>query len=86
MSAWEASFTKPVHGTTGESVLRYDLVVTPHGMICLLTAANLSSYNKGGHCCAKNKNRDYGIAVTNKSQKGEDCGYCYSGGCKQDRV
>ncbi|ELQ38260.1 hypothetical protein OOU_Y34scaffold00548g76 [Pyricularia oryzae Y34] len=36
-------------------------------------------YRKDGKCCAKNKNRDYGIAVTNRAQKGEDCAYCFSG-------
>ncbi|KAI6355093.1 hypothetical protein MCOR25_008344 [Pyricularia grisea] len=41
-------------------------------------------YRKDGKCCAKNKNRDYGIAVTNRAQKGEDCAYCFSGTCKME--
>lgn len=40
------------------------------------------SKGRGGHCCARNKNRDGGITIRSKTQKGEDCGFCFSGYCK----
>lgn len=50
----------------------------------LLTAIGFS-FRAGGHCCARNKNRDYGITVSNSMQSREDCGYCFSGNCKAER-
>ncbi|MCJ1269762.1 hypothetical protein MMC22_009655 [Lobaria immixta] len=51
--------------------------------------ARMNSYHNcfraGGHCCARNKNRDYGITVSNSMQSREDCGYCFSGNCKAER-
>ncbi|KAL2016691.1 hypothetical protein VTK56DRAFT_3193 [Thermocarpiscus australiensis] len=41
-------------------------------------------HKKSGHCCAKNKNGDYGIDVTSSTQSGEDCGYCFSGKCRAE--
>ncbi|KAK3293841.1 uncharacterized protein B0H64DRAFT_374707 [Chaetomium fimeti] len=41
-------------------------------------------YRRGGHCCAKSKNGDYGIQVTSGTQSGEDCGYCFSGKCRAE--
>ena len=45
-----------------------------------------ASYNADGGCCAKNKNRDYGVPVSNGNKKGEDCGYCFTGKCKVERA
>ncbi|RSL82710.1 hypothetical protein CEP51_004989 [Fusarium floridanum] len=35
----------------------------------------------GGHCCAREKTREYGLDVR-KGIGREDCGYCYTGYCK----
>ena len=53
-------------------------------MANLLTAIGFS-YRAGGHCCARNSNRDYGITISNSMQSREDCGYCFSGNCKAEK-
>ncbi|KAK4102842.1 hypothetical protein N658DRAFT_522842 [Parathielavia hyrcaniae] len=39
---------------------------------------------KSGHCCAREKNGDYGVQVTSGTKTGEDCGYCFSGNCRAE--
>lgn len=41
--------------------------------------AKCNSYRANGRCCARNRNRDYGVTVSNGAQHGENCGYCFTG-------
>ncbi|KAK4125187.1 hypothetical protein N657DRAFT_358391 [Parathielavia appendiculata] len=43
-----------------------------------------SYQKKSGHCCAREKNGDYGVQVTSSTKTGEDCGYCFSGNCRAE--